>query len=173
MIQLQQAPSASPTRPSLTTLPRQSYTHIKDIDSVDTGIQRYRIFARAVDFYPLKLEDAFYQFCQRCNIEWVNLVILSTDLIKFSTGHRIPKSKQACFGCSDFEHEYIQYLYQMYVMIEDEDGKQIMVSINDEVSWFLLELSRELTFHSVHCSRDWNVYICPTTRQLCAASEND
>jgi hypothetical protein len=69
MIQLQQAHSPSPTRPSITTPPEQSYTHIKDINPEDTGIQKYRIFARSVDFYPLKLEDAFYQFCRRCNIE--------------------------------------------------------------------------------------------------------
>ena len=69
MGQLQQAPSVSPTRPPLTTPPRQSYTRIKDIDPDDTSIQRYRFFARADDFYPLKLEDAFYQFCKRCNVE--------------------------------------------------------------------------------------------------------
>ncbi|KAF8798203.1 hypothetical protein BYT27DRAFT_7123725 [Phlegmacium glaucopus] len=112
-IQLQQAPSALPTGPPLIAPPRQSYIRIKDISSEDTGIQKYSVFARAVDFYPLKLEDAFYQLCKRCNIE-------------------IPKSNRACVVCSDFEHQYIQYLYQLYVMIEDDDGKQIMVSINDE-----------------------------------------
>ena len=68
-IQPQQALSASPTQSSRTTSLGQSYTCIKDIDPEDTGIQKYRIFARAVDFYPLKLEDAFYQFCKRCNVE--------------------------------------------------------------------------------------------------------
>ena len=69
MSQIEQGPSVSPTGPSLTSPPRQSYTHIKDIDPNDTSIQKYQIFARAVDFYPLKLEDAFYQFCNHCNIE--------------------------------------------------------------------------------------------------------
>ena len=68
MIQLQQAPNASPIRPSLTTS-RQPYTRIKDIDHGDTDIRKYQIFARAIDFYPLKLEDAFYQFCKRCKVE--------------------------------------------------------------------------------------------------------
>ena len=67
--QLQQAPSVSPSRPSSTTPLQQSYIHIKDIDPDDTSIQKYRFFARAVDFYPLKLEEAFYQFCKRCNVE--------------------------------------------------------------------------------------------------------
>ena len=73
----QRAPSVSSTRPSLPTPPRQSYTHIdhksythiKDIDPNDTSIRKYRFHARAIDFYPLKLEDAFYQFCKRCNAE--------------------------------------------------------------------------------------------------------
>ena len=67
--QLQQAPSVSPSRSSLTTSLQQSNIHIKDIDPDDTSIQKYRFFARAVDFYPLKLEDAFYQFCKHCNVE--------------------------------------------------------------------------------------------------------
>jgi hypothetical protein len=61
-------PSVSSTQPLLTT-PQQSYTRIKDIDPDDTSIRKYRFFARAVDFYPLKLEDAFYQFCKRCDVE--------------------------------------------------------------------------------------------------------
>lgn len=69
VIQSQQVTGVLPTRPSMTTPLGQSYTHIKDIEPKDTGIQKYRIFARAVDFYPLKLEDAFYQLCKRCNIE--------------------------------------------------------------------------------------------------------
>ena len=69
MGQLQQTPSVSLSRSSPTTRLQQSYTRIKDIDPDDTSIRKYRFFARAVEFYPLKLEDALYQFCKCCNVE--------------------------------------------------------------------------------------------------------
>lgn len=84
-----------------------------------------------------------------------------------SIGSRIPKSKRACVGCSDSDYEYIQYLYQLYLMIEDEDGKQVMVSINDEVSFFFKAIASEThILTSVHYLKDWNVYSSPTTRKL-------
>ncbi|KAF8163505.1 hypothetical protein B0H34DRAFT_695665 [Crassisporium funariophilum] len=88
-------------------------TRIKDIDTEDTRPHKFRFFARAVDFYPLNLEDAFYQQCTRCKAE-------------------IPRRNRACLNCMDSEHEYVQYLYQLYLMIEDEDRNQITVSVNNE-----------------------------------------
>ncbi|KDR73542.1 hypothetical protein GALMADRAFT_616892 [Galerina marginata CBS 339.88] len=77
------------------------------------NIGRYRILAKVVDFYPLQLKDAFYQECSLCKKE-------------------IPNKQVACFKCGDSDHEYVRYFYQMYIMIEDQGGEQIKISINDK-----------------------------------------
>ncbi|KAF9475059.1 hypothetical protein BDN70DRAFT_996679 [Pholiota conissans] len=74
---------------------------------------QHRIRARLIDFYPLDMQDAFYQRCSQCNVE-------------------IPKTAKACFKCGDFEHEHVQYFYQLYILAEDETGHQLVVSIDDK-----------------------------------------
>lgn len=62
-------------------------------------------------------------------------------------GHecRIPKTRHACVECDDVEHKYVEIKYQVYLIIEDEDKEQILVSINDTV-WMLV-LSTNFSFH--------------------------
>ncbi|KJA18611.1 hypothetical protein HYPSUDRAFT_89942 [Hypholoma sublateritium FD-334 SS-4] len=91
----------------------QSFRLIKDVISADSHLARYSVRARPVDFYPLDLQDAFYQRCTRCNIE-------------------IPKTAKACFKCSDFEHEHVQYFYQLYLLVKDQDDSELIVSIDDQ-----------------------------------------
>jgi hypothetical protein len=44
---------------------------IKDIPPPQRGPMRLKVYARPVSFYPMHLDDAFYQFCARCKIEYV------------------------------------------------------------------------------------------------------
>ncbi|KAJ3513748.1 hypothetical protein NLJ89_g2773 [Agrocybe chaxingu] len=92
-----------------------AHTRIKDIPTVDAGPRVFRISARVVDYHPLDLQDAFYQFCKRCKLE-------------------IPNKYRACLRCSDSEYAYVQYVYQLYIMLEDEDQNQLVVSINNNSS---------------------------------------
>jgi len=79
----------------------------------DISPQHYQICAKAVDFYPLELKEAFYQHCSRCDME-------------------VSKKARACTRCSDFEHDYLEYKYQLFLMLEDEHGYQIVVSVWDK-----------------------------------------
>jgi len=44
-------------------------TRIKDISSSERGRKQYSIWARAVDFHPFDLRDAFFQICTSCKVE--------------------------------------------------------------------------------------------------------
>ena len=57
----------------------------------------------------------------------------------FQIGHecRIPKKHISCIECGDFDYEYRQIKYQIYLILEDEDREQILISINDTV-WVLI-----------------------------------
>lgn len=106
------------------------FTCVKEIANSDSV--HHQIMARVVDFYPLELNDAFYQLCTNCNVEWVismRFILFLNSLIVL----RIPKSQRACTKCGDFAHEHVQYFYQLYVMLEDEDDHQIVVSVDDKV----------------------------------------
>ncbi|KAF5381117.1 hypothetical protein D9615_004129 [Tricholomella constricta] len=76
-----------------------------------------RITARIVDFRPWNLRDAVVIHCTKCNQD-------------------LPDFQKACFKCHDTDHEYVRYLYQMYLLLQDEDGKQLYVSLHDESSVF-------------------------------------
>ncbi|KAF8969864.1 hypothetical protein BDZ97DRAFT_1793052 [Flammula alnicola] len=107
------APAIPPENNAPTVILNHPFTRIKDIALEDLSPAQYQLVARAVDFHPLELQDAFYQQCSRCNTE-------------------IPKIQRACTKCGDFEHEYVQYLYQLYLMLEDEDENQIVVSVDNK-----------------------------------------
>ncbi|KAF9564368.1 hypothetical protein CPC08DRAFT_815978 [Agrocybe pediades] len=81
------------------------------------GALRHHIIAKVVDFHPLELRDAFYQLCTKCN-------------------KQIPGNQKACVKCADFDHEFVQYCFEMFLKIEDEDGDQIMVSMSNECPLF-------------------------------------
>lgn len=66
---------------------------------------------------------------------------------------RIPKTAKACFKCSDFEHEHVQYFYQLYILLKDQDDSELIVSIDDQVSTFkpFLCVMNRLLVDSVLC----------------------
>jgi len=45
----------------------------------------------------------------------------------------IHSGRRACIDCADVDHEHVRYLYQMYFLLQDDDGRTLMVSVNDEV----------------------------------------
>ncbi|KAH0583660.1 hypothetical protein H2248_009273 [Termitomyces sp. 'cryptogamus'] len=76
-----------------------------------------RIFARVVDFRPWKLSDAVIIHCTNCRKD-------------------LPPLQKACFNCDDTDHEYVQFMFQMYFLLEDTSGDQIYVSVHDGSSIF-------------------------------------
>ncbi|KIM48825.1 hypothetical protein M413DRAFT_21140 [Hebeloma cylindrosporum] len=107
-----QLPPNPPSPARVVSKAIQPFTRIMDIRE-DAIPQIYQICAKVVDFHPLELREAFYQHCSRCNVE-------------------VPKKHRACTRCSDFEHDYLEYKYQLFLMLEDEDGYQIFVSVGDK-----------------------------------------
>ncbi|KAH9484199.1 hypothetical protein JR316_0003679 [Psilocybe cubensis] len=93
------------------------HTRIRDLPLQNPDAEQYQLIAKVVSFYPPELKNAFYQNCSSCNKE-------------------IPKKHRACLKCADFDHEFVQFCYQMYVLIEDEVGDQVKLSIGDKSSLF-------------------------------------
>ena len=44
---------------------------LKDIPPPHTGPMQLKVYAKPVSFYPMDLNDVFYQFCARCKVEYV------------------------------------------------------------------------------------------------------
>jgi hypothetical protein len=61
-----------------------------------------------------------------CNLTMV--LISHTEVLS-----RLPKTTKACLKCGDFEHEHVKYYYQLYILVEDDEGQQLMISIDDKV----------------------------------------
>ncbi|KAF9036644.1 hypothetical protein BJ165DRAFT_1504863 [Panaeolus papilionaceus] len=112
----------SPVAPPPLPKPSIPYTLFKEISFADDKPHRYKVYAQVLDFHPTQLRDAFYQVCAQCRKE-------------------IPKTRTTCFDCLDVDRQYVQYHYQVYTKIQDEDGAEIFVSINDQ-SPFLKGLIR-------------------------------
>ena len=47
---------------------------------------------------------------------------------------RIPSKFKACIDCADTEHEYVVIRYQIFLMLEDDEGTAVAVSAYDKVS---------------------------------------
>ena len=63
-------------------------------------------------------------------------IIIPETSFRIEHGCRIPEKRIACFKCEDFEHEYVEIKYQLYIIVEDEEKEQILMSINDTVCLF-------------------------------------
>lgn len=61
----------------------QSFSFIRDIILADSHTARYSIRARPIDFYPLDLQDAFYQRCAKCKIESVQSISCNNYLYRY------------------------------------------------------------------------------------------
>ena len=108
------------------------YSTINQMFELDRYPNKHRIFARVIKMYPPDLRDAIILFCSRCKSECV--YIFSFDInILISCRLRIDPSRKACYDCYDFNHEYVQYLYHLALAIEDKEGQQLAVSVDDDV----------------------------------------
>lgn len=73
------------------------------------------------------ISDAQSVKSSQCNLFLVTIIYIDIT-------HRIPKTVKACLKCSDFEHEYVQYFYQLYILLKDQNDDELIVSIDDQVS---------------------------------------
>ncbi|KAF8637320.1 hypothetical protein AX17_002822 [Amanita inopinata Kibby_2008] len=99
--------AASPQRNS------RRYTGLKEMIAHDVCPSKFLVLARVVDFHPFSLKDCSKQFCTQCKKE-------------------IPSKYKACIECVDTEYEYVAYRYQVFLMLEDEEGTRIAVSAYDK-----------------------------------------
>ncbi|CAA7271520.1 unnamed protein product [Cyclocybe aegerita] len=146
MIQYQKQDSPVPQHSIAKAEQNSAYTRIKDIPAADAGPRVFRISARVVDYHPLDLQDAFYQFCTKCKLE-------------------IPNKYRACLRCSDSEYAYVQYMYQLYIMLEDEDQNQLIVSVNNNCS-LLNGLKRGCIREDAQLRRDFSLRLKPVLGNL-------
>ncbi|ESK94196.1 hypothetical protein Moror_8396 [Moniliophthora roreri MCA 2997] len=90
---------------------RLHYTPVKEVQAVKSFPERFRIYARIVDFFPT-VQEFVHRSCSRC-------------------GKDVPVNQRACFSCNDSDHEYVQLEYRFWLKLEDEEGTQIIVSVTD------------------------------------------
>ncbi|KAG6851308.1 hypothetical protein H0H93_011744 [Arthromyces matolae] len=101
-------PQPLSSQPNISNRPHQSIAEILAKTKLPT---KSRISARVVDFRPWKLSEI------------VNLhYILS-----------LPPVQKACFNCDDTDFEYVRYMYQMYILLEDAAGDQLYSSVFDNL----------------------------------------
>ncbi|KAK2466765.1 hypothetical protein APHAL10511_001023 [Amanita phalloides] len=91
----------------------QQYTNFKEMIASEICPNKFLVRARAVDFYPLTLKDCSRQFCTRCKVN-------------------IPAKYKACIECSDTEYEFVTYRYQIFLMLEDDEGTRVVLSVYDK-----------------------------------------
>lgn len=124
---------ARPTTPSKREeVATQQYTSLKEMVADTTCPKKFLVRARVVDFYPLNLKDCSKQFCTRCRTELV-FIPCSNLTILIPCVSRIPAKYKACIECGDTEYEYVTHRYQVFLMLEDDDGTRLVVSIYDKV----------------------------------------
>ncbi|KAF9469263.1 hypothetical protein BDZ94DRAFT_1244088 [Collybia nuda] len=110
--------SGPPTPTALTQSARKSgYTTISEVIADKRSTNKFRVEARIVDFYPPDPYDWVITHCTRCEKD-------------------LPKNLISCTICNDSEYEFRRYFYQIFLLLEDEHGHQLRVSINDNCSIF-------------------------------------
>ncbi|KAF9014016.1 hypothetical protein BDQ17DRAFT_435738 [Cyathus striatus] len=101
---------------SVSTFDRH-FSSIKEVNACPISPNKFRVVAKLVDFYPPTLQNAAIAYCRQCKED-------------------IPETRKACYNCADSDHEFVQYRYQLFVLLQDEAGDTIKLSINDRCSLF-------------------------------------
>ncbi|KAF9265686.1 hypothetical protein L218DRAFT_943009 [Marasmius fiardii PR-910] len=99
------APPQQPLTPTTST----SGSEVKEVVACPT---KFRIYARITDFFP-DVEDWVYRWCRNCKKD-------------------IPTKRRACFDCNDPDHEFVKYKYRFWLMLGDEMGSELIVSVIDD-----------------------------------------
>ncbi|KAF9526950.1 hypothetical protein CPB83DRAFT_434952 [Crepidotus variabilis] len=81
------------------------------------------VHAKVVSYNPMELRDAVVRVCFKCKI-------------------RLPPIQLACAACADMDHEYVRVKLILSLVLEDEDGEQILITLDDSCGvWSNLNLS--------------------------------
>lgn len=111
----------------------KNYEVIAEIDNCRGSPSKHCLRAHAVDFWPLRLVDCFWLLCRKCNKRFVNSFHAQSFFV-YKYVSRIPDERAACFDCDDFEKEYVEYMFQFMVLLQDEDGRKLTATLIDQVS---------------------------------------
>ncbi|KAK1236402.1 hypothetical protein PQX77_000342 [Marasmius sp. AFHP31] len=97
---------------STATTGRPRYTPIDEVQKVEACPTKFRIRARVTDFYP-SVNQFVYSRCRKCDRE-------------------LTEYERACRECNDTDHEYVDFRYRFWLVLEDETGTQLDVSVIDD-----------------------------------------
>ncbi|KAL0066516.1 hypothetical protein AAF712_006559 [Marasmius tenuissimus] len=91
---------------------RPRCTPIDEVQKVEVCPAKFRIRARVADFYP-SVNQFVYSRCRKCYRE-------------------LSETERACRECNDTDHEYVDFKYRFWLVLEDEKGTQLDVSVIDD-----------------------------------------
>ncbi|KAF7337988.1 Telo-bind domain-containing protein [Mycena venus] len=101
---------------SVVSLPqnRRNCLSIKQVLESTECPRTFVVRARAVDFFPFKLNDSFERTCTKCN-------------------GLIPDKRLSCFGCNDVECKYVKIISVFRLAVVDDGGDILQLSVSGNI----------------------------------------
>ncbi|KZP21160.1 hypothetical protein FIBSPDRAFT_519794 [Athelia psychrophila] len=104
----------SPGTTSTKDHPRNGFSTIREILSSQICPNKYRTTARIRDFFPFNLNNFVMRRCKYCD-------------------KRIDDQYKECRACLDVDST-VKHLFCFFFLMEDDDGRELLVSVSDECS---------------------------------------
>jgi hypothetical protein len=111
--------------------PLPGFNSISEILASAKCPNKFRLIARIKEFYPLHLEECVILRCMKCQ-EMYGHNFDCTTLTHSSRYSSLRATRKECVKCSDLVDSYVKCLYCFFFLLEDADGKNLLISISDE-----------------------------------------
>ncbi|KAJ6618805.1 hypothetical protein B0H10DRAFT_2028043 [Mycena sp. CBHHK59/15] len=93
---------------------RRDCSSIKQVLASTDSPRKFYVRAQVLDFYPFRLDDSFIRSCTNCT-------------------RPINDKRLACVECNDFEHAYVKIICVSRILVKDEVGDELKLSISGDV----------------------------------------
>ncbi|KAJ7461475.1 hypothetical protein FB451DRAFT_1562758 [Mycena latifolia] len=148
----ERAPLTVPNLPPANEVPPASNRHtcVSIKEGLSMECPTFCVRARVIDFFPFRLEDSFVQKCTNCN-------------------KIIPETRLACFQCNDVDHNHVQIVCVLRVLISDGND-ELKLSISGNVP-LLADLKPVVLRNDPDASRAFSERLKPLLNNLIEAHE--
>jgi len=95
--------------------PLPGFNSISEILTSKKCPNKFRLIARIKHIYPLHLKECVILRCMKCQ-------------------ETLRATRKECVKCSDLVDSYVKCFYCFYFLLEDAEGKNLLISISEDCS---------------------------------------
>lgn len=117
--------------PRLTKPLRRRFITVKEAEDMNCP-SKFRLRARVVDFWPLKLADCAVERCVNCDRMYVSSSSPSVRETLTVSGHSLDTKWKLCPDCMEMDEAYTRPIFHFFLRVADDEGSAMDLFVSSD-----------------------------------------